>query len=47
MELLLVEGIRGCIYSAGCCSSRFEDYSFERRCFVGIMEEMVTDLEDC
>ena len=44
MELLLVQRVRGWVDCASGRGSGFENRSFERRGFVGVVEEMVSDL---
>lgn len=44
LELFLMERVRWGVDCAGSGGSRFENYSFERRCFFGVMEEMMANL---
>lgn len=47
LELFLVEGVRWCVDRASSSCSRFENDSFEWRCFVGIAKEMMANLIRC
>ena len=44
LELFLVERVRWCIDRASSGCSRFENYSLEWRCFVGVMKKMMAHL---